>query len=300
MPIGRGSFTPLLNPDIYRVFVETGKERPLEYTMVFNVSDMPWNPVLDRQISGLGTLPSKAEGGQFPLDEPIFGGSKEYEAEAFGLALEFTWEMWRDELYGVMREMVAELKRASNHRQEVQAWSVFNNAFSNSFPGFDGVALCSTAHVGLDGQTRANRPSPDIGFSITAIQNMILRFENMTNERGLPRLMAPTKFLLSPTNKFVAREILSSSGKPYTTDNELNPLLDEDMAWMICHYFPAAQAQQWFAITSKEAHDVNFMWRDHPILDSFDDPWSKNAIYTLYQRHTQGFSSYRGVDGSTG
>lgn len=298
MPIGRGSFTPLLTPDLHRVFVETGKERPLEYTMVLNVSEMPWNPIVDRQISGLGTLPSKAEGAQFVLDEPILGSTVSYEAEAYGLALEFTWEMWRDELYGVMREMVAELKRASNNRQEVQAWSVFNNAFNTSFVGFDGDPLCSTSHTGLDGVNRTNRPSPDIGFSVTGIQNMILRFEGMTNERNLPRLMSPEKFLLGPANKFVAREILGSSGKPYTADNELNALVAEDMGWMIVHYF--STAQQWFGITSKDAHDLNFFWRDKPIMDSFDDPWSKNAIYTLYQRHTQGFGSYRGVDGSTG
>ncbi len=34
--------------------------------------------------------------------------------------------------------------------------------------------------------------------------------------------------------------------------------------------------------------------------DSFDDPRTKNAIFTSYQRHTQGFGTWRGVDGSTG
>jgi hypothetical protein len=46
-------------------------------------------------------------------------------------------------------------------------------------------------------------------------------------------------------------------------------------------------------------HDLQFLWRTRPIFDVFDDPWSKNAVATVYQRHTKGFGSWRGVDGST-
>lgn len=299
MPAGRGAFAALLAPDLRRVYVETGKERPLEFPLYFNVSEMEWNPDKDLQVTGLGTMPSKAEGQQFPLDQPILGGTVTYTAAPFGLAAEVTWEMWRDDLYAVMRELAAELKRASNNRQEVDAWSVLNNAFSTSFAGFTtGESLCSTSHVGLDGVTRANRPSVDVGFSITGIQNAIIRFENMTDERGLPRLLAPVMTIITPSNKFVAREILGSSGKPYTADNEINALMEEDLSWMVCHYL--STSTNWFLSAAKGVHDINFRWRDHPIFDSFDDPWTKNAIFTSYQRHTKGYGSWRGIDGSTG
>src|SRR3990167_6886826 len=164
MPIGRGTFSALVAPDLRNVYVETGKERPLEYPLVFNVQTMEWNPVKDQQISGLGTMPGKPEGSQFTLDQPIIGGTKEYTATPFGLAVEVTFEMWRDDLYGVMREIIAGLSRASRNRLEVSAPSVLNNAFSTSFVGFTAAeSLCSTAHTGLDGVSRANRPSPDIG-----------------------------------------------------------------------------------------------------------------------------------------
>jgi hypothetical protein len=32
----------------------------------------------------------------------------------------------------------------------------------------------------------------------------------------------------------------------------------------------------------------------------FDDPFTKNAIATTYQRHTVGYGAWRGIDGSTG
>jgi len=299
MAISRGQFSALVAPDIRHVYVETGKERSLEYPLVFNVQDMEWNPVTDRQISGLGTMPEKPEGSQFQPDQPIMGGSKGYTAVPYGMAFEVTWEMWRDELYGVMRELAAELARSARNRQEVQAWSILNNAFSTSFTGFTtSEALCSTAHAGLDGVSRANRPSPDVGFGVTYLQNAIRRFEEMTDERNLPRLMAPTTVIISPLNKFVAREVLGSSNKPYTADNEINALIEEDLSWMIAHYLTTNTYH--FLLAAKGQHDLNYLWRDHPIFDSFDDPWTKNAVFTSYQRHIEGYGSWRGIDGSTG
>jgi len=299
MPVSRGTISALLAPDLRKVYVDTGKERPLEYPLFFNVDTMEWNPVTDQQVSGLSTLPSKPEGEQFSLDELLMGGTVTYTAAPFGLAVEITWEAWRDELYGVLKEMVRELARASRNRQEVDAWSVLNNSFSTSYVGFTAAeSLCYATHTGLDGTSRANRPTTDISFSQTGLQNAILRFEAMTDERNLPRLMTPTQIIIHATNKFAAREILGSSQKAYTADNEINALIEEDLTWMVCHYITTST--YWWLAASKGQHDINFLWRDQPIFDMFDDPWSKNAIATVYQRHTKGFGTWRGIDGSTG
>lgn len=299
MAVTRGTFSELLAPDLRRVYMETGKEVPLQYPMIFNVEDMMWNPETDQQFSGLSTMPSKPEGSQFQLDEPLSGGTKAYTAEPYGLAFEVTWEMWRDELYGVMRELSAELSRAGRNRQEVDAWSILNRAFDTAVVGFTASeSLCSTSHTGLDGVARANRPTPDIEFSVTGLNDAIERFETLTNERDLPQLLAPTTVVIHPTNKMAAREILGSSGKPFTTDNEINALVQEDFAFMTSRYLTTST--YWFLMASKGVHDLNFRWRDQPMFDSFDDPWTKNAIFTSYQRHTKGYGSWRGIDGSTG
>jgi hypothetical protein len=299
MPTRTGAISELLAPDLHRVYVDTGKERPLEYPAFLNVEDMEWNPITDQQVTGLGTMPGKDRGEQFSVDDIIIGGSKAYTAVPYGLAVEITFEAWRDELYGVLREMVRELARSSRNRQEVQAWSVLNNAFSSSYVGFTASeSLCATSHTGLDGTTHANRPNPDISLSQTGIQNAITRFENMTDERDMPRLMAPTQLVLAPENKFVAREILGSPQKAYSADNEINALIEEDLTWMVIHYLTTTT--YWYMAAAKGIHDLNMLWRDRPIFDMFDDPWTKNAIASVYQRHTEGFGTWRGIDGSTG
>jgi hypothetical protein len=133
---------------------------------------------------------------------------------------------------------------------------------------------------------------------MTGLQDAILNFESMVNERGLPRMMGPTTVVIDPSNKFVARELLGSAGKPFTANNELNSLVAEDLSWMVSHFLTTAT--NWYMLAAKGVHDMWFMWRDQPMFDSFDDPRNKNAIFTSYQRHTKGFGSWRGVYGSTG
>jgi hypothetical protein len=66
---------------------------------------------------------------------------------------------------------------------------------------------------------------------------------------------------------------------------------------MIVHYFTSG-TRPWVVAAAPSQHDLQFLWRTRPIFDVFDDPWSKNAVATVYQRHTKGFGTWRGVDGS--
>lgn len=302
-PMVSGAFSALLSPDLRRVYINVGKERPLEYPMLLNSEGMEWNPMTDREFAGLGTMSPMPEGDRFPMDAGKQGNTKTYTATPYGMGVEITYIMWRDDLYGVMREMTAGLARASRLRKEISAWAVFNNAFDTAFPGFEaGVSLCSTTHTSFADASivQANRPNPDIGFSITGIQNAIQRFESLVDDRGNPMLLSPVMALLHPFNRFVAREILGSSGKPYTADNEINSLLEDDLSWMISHYLTSQTA--WWLTAPKGVHDCNFLVRDEPIFDSFDDPFTKNALFTVWQRHLAAstFGQWRGVDGSTG
>lgn len=287
----------ILDPGLRKIFFEVGKERPLEYPSAFNVSDMDWNPMTDRNAAGLGPMTTKLEGQQFPLDQPIMGNTKVYTAVPYGMAFEASWEIWRDDMYGFLTILASQLARSARNRQEVQAWLLLNNGFTSG-TGFDGVVLFSTAHVGLDGVTRVNRPSPDIGISVTGVQQMIQDFEGLTDDRNLPWLKAPRMVIVTPTNKFTAREVLGSSSKPFTANNEHNSLLEEDMSWMVSHYITTGT--NWFATSGNGEHDLWFLWRDQPMFDSFDDPRTKTAVFTAYQRFVADFGEWRGWWGSTG
>lgn len=298
MPASTSEFSALLDPSYRKVYLETRTERPMEYTSIFNVQDMEIQNEKDLEVVGLGTMPEKDEGSQFTLDKPIVGGNKQYTAVAYGLGAEVTFEMWDDDLFGVMSRMAQEQARSSRNRIEVDAATILNSAFDTAVTGFDSTSLCSTAHTDADGTTRSNRPATDVSFSITGLQAAIQSFETLKNQRNMPMLMSPNLVVIDPSNRFIAREILGSSGVPYSADNELNSILADDLRYFVYHYLTTST--YWFVMAPKGVHDLNFRWRNRPMMRSFDDPRTMNAVFTVYQRHTKGYGSWRGIYGSTG
>lgn len=299
-PMTKAAYAQLAGVDLHKLVIEVGKERTPEYPLFMNAGPMPWNPITERNMTGFGAMGTKPEGTAFKTDSAIVGGTVSYDAVSYGMAAEFTFENWRDENYGAFREICGEMVRAARLRKEVVGHGPINDAFSGTFfTGFDGVQLCSTAHTRLDGGANmSNRPSPDIGFSDTAVQEIMLLAHRAVNHRGFTEVLSPVQFLLGPINYKAAREVLGSSGRPYSADNEINALVEEQHSWMIDHYLTTEA--NWFALAAKGVHDMWMYTRTDIIDDAFDDPWTKNTVFSLFMSIVAGFGRFQGVWGSTG
>src|SRR5271157_404695 len=299
-PSTTSGFSALLSPDLWEVILETGREVPLIYPAFMNELDMPWRTLKSQQVAGLGTVPQKTEGAPFTTDAPNLENQKTATPVAYGLAVIFSWEAWEDELYGVFRDMAAELARSSRFRLEVDAHVGLNNAFNTAVVGFNpGESLCSTTHTSPTTSTvQANRPSPDVGFSVSGLQAALQSFYTLLNDRDLPQNAHPSTVILHPNSFMAAREVLGSSGKPYSADNEMNALIPEGLNWILDRFLNTTT--NWFVIAPKGQHGMNFGLRTPPLFDAWDDPWTKNAVFSVFQRHVPWFTDWRGVYGSTG
>lgn len=297
--LNTSGLTPLLLPDIKRVYIEAGKARPPEYTQFMNVEDLDWQGEKDLQLAGTGLMPSKPEGTPFAAQEAILGGTKAYTSQPYGFALEISAEMWEDDLMGAVMKIVQGMTRGAMDREEIQAHIVLNQAFNTAFSGFRaGEALIQRNHTLLDGTQIHNTPATSQSFGIAYLQGMIQRFHALVGHRdSMPRLMAPRLIIVTPQNLFVAREILGSATKPFTADNEVNSLTQEGFALLVDHFI--TNQNHHFALAAQGEHDLNFRWRNRRTLDMFDDPRIRGAVATVYQRHTDGtFGDWEGIDGS--
>lgn len=298
-PVTRGAHGPLLTPELRRIYMQAGLERPMEHPMWTNTEPMEGNPVTDREYSELGLMPEMDEGGRFPLDAPIKGNTVTYTAKIYGLGFEITRPMIEDDMYGVMRGMPAGLAKSSRNRMEIDAHAPLNRAFNSSYTGFDGQPLCSTAHTRLDGgATQSNRSATDISFSVAGLQQMRLAFNTRNNARGFPALMSAREIIITEQNVDAAREILGSSSRPYTANNEINSLVQDELTYLVSHWITTLS--NWFAHAAKGTHDVTFLTRTAPSFDTYTDPATGNVISTVWQRHTNGFGDWAGWWGSRG
>lgn len=280
-PIRTGQFSALLAPDRYRIYVETGRERPLEFPFLFNVMDLPWQGFTNQRISGLGVAPRKPEGTPFPSDAPILGQTKTHEALEYGLAFEITYEMWNRELYGIMDMMTRELRRSIDYRLEIAGHNVVNLGFvTTNYTTFDGQALFSTTHATLDGRTVSNRSAVAMQPGLSAFQNGVIHFHTLRNERDIPELRGPRNIVVSPTYLFTIRETLGSTHKPFSADNEYNSIMQEEFTFMIDHYLD--NADLWWMQAAKGDHDLNYYVETRPLFSYYDDPRTMNAVFTVY------------------
>lgn len=281
MPVLTSAYADLQSTRFQTILVDYGKQKPRQWPLWIKSSEMDVNPTISAKISGLGMQQIKPEGQQFAPDVPIMGPNFQVSATPYGMIFSVSWEMRRDDQYRAIDEMSVSMAKGTRNRQEVQAFAIFNNAPSVPV-GYDSQPLISTAHQNLDGSTFANRPATDITLSATAIQAAQLYFDLLDDDRSMPLDMAATRVLVHPSNRYLARELFGSSGKPQTADNDMNSLLPDALTWGFARFL--VRTQDWFVMASMAESDAEFLWRDHPRARIFDDPFIEAEDRTIYQR----------------
>lgn len=299
MPQVSTGFAPLLSSELQELYTSVGNEVAVEYPFVFNVENQRFNPEVQRKISGLGTMPAKPEGTAFPSDEQKLGGEKSYIPVSYGLKVEVTAELLADSQFTFPRESSAQIARAGRNRMEVDAWATINDAFDATVTGFNaGEALIQVNHTDLDGNTQDNRTAGAVALSDTALQDSITRYHDLDDDRGLPISIRPRLLLIPTALLHETREILGSSLKPFTADNEINSLIEDGIRWMVSRYLTSPTA--WFLLADKKDHDLRFKIRQLPKFRSWDDPDTENLLVSGKQRHKGGYGDWRGIDGNPG
>jgi hypothetical protein len=260
----------------------------------------------DLRIASLGTFAPKPEGDVIMYDVPKEGELVRATPYAFALGFRMTHEMKSDARYGVFDRMTEELSGAAMHQMEVQAHRLLNNGFGttggtgHTAAGFDSLSLFSTSHTLLNAgaTTGANRATTDLDLSVTALELATDAMEGTVNESGFPTARHPTVLVIPYQLKWIAKELTESELKPYTGDNEVNPLRGEGFRYMISHYL--TDADSWFLLDVKDRHGLNVWIRETPIFETGDDFDTGDTKAKGYFRMATWHNDWRGVFGSTG
>jgi hypothetical protein len=292
MATTRGGFGQLLAPGLNDLLFEWLEEHPEEFSQFLNVGTDDGAYLEDQIIAGLGLARTKLEGEEISYDDPIQGATQRYLHVTYALGWQITMEMMQDDRYSLMKRMPGELMKS--HRQ---VWEqAGTNILQSGMPGgtvntADGVTLFNSAHPLLGGSTYSNVLSPLADLSVTSLQDGIILQENMVNERGLRMMIKPSKLWMPPELQFVAQEILQSQYKPYTANNEVNPMQGRlDPA--ILHFL--TDNTFWAISSGDDPNNVKFIWRSKPVADTIDDFETKGAKHSVVCRFSTGATDWRG------
>lgn len=299
-------FGRLLEPGLRKIFMETYKELPEQYSKVFNVQNSNKAIETDLRMGGFGLWDKKDSAGSVVFQDPTETQALQYIHEEFASGFTVERKLIDDEQYNQIGKMTKSLARAARATIETKAITVLNNAFTVN--GFDGVPLISASHKRLDGGTMSNQLAAGDGagaangaLSDRNLKAALIQTRRQVDDRGILIQVQPKKLIVPPALEFQARTILeganlSVNGTGSGNTNDKN-VLNGKLEIVVMDYLTSNTA--WFLLDPTVA-ELNFFWRKRLEFKNDEDFSTMQAKYRGYMRFSAGYSDYRGIFGSSG
>lgn len=285
-------FLVLADADLDKIWHEDETPFETQYTKVMNVLSQSDLYKRDAKMTGFGPMYEIPEGGNVQYDTAIAPVTKRYDLVKRGLGYKITDKLWRFDRYGEVKKFEGDLRRADAHDTEQFFFSIFNNADQPVYTGFDGLPLASTAHTRLDGgPPLANRPTVYTALSLTALEDAVIAFTKLLDDRGRPYLSQPRRLIIPLDLVLVAEEILGSALRPDTANNATNALRNRFNLTPVATPYITSPT---FWMLQGDKHDVNALWNMRPTQSSEIDFDSDTIKRKSIKWMGRGFGEWRG------
>ena len=292
----------LLEPGLRKIFFETWKELPAQFSQVFHVETSKKHTEHDISLTGFGPWEMRtSERSSVPYDDPMEGFEINYTHNEFLKGFKVTRAMVDDEQYNQINKLPRNLARAGRARVETDAADILNNGFTKA--GYDGEPLFSAEHPLIRVKTKGSNlieinsqdvQSDEDVLNEDLINEAILMARKTTDDAGLKIVIRPKVLVIPPNLEPQANRIVNSSQRPGTDLNDINTIKNQ-LRIVVMDYLTNDRC--WFLLDS-DVHELNFFWRKRPEFKSENDFDTLEAKYRGYMRYSCGYSNWRGIVGA--
>lgn len=253
-------------------------------------------------VTGVGLPALIEEGADADTDTFVQLPTKTYRMAKYGLGIGASRELVADDEFGIISRRSQMLGESVAESIEIQAFSVFNNAFdATNYAGPDGKALCSLTHPAYkSGGVRINLLATAADLDVASLELALIDYENMVDHRGFFQSLPTPKLLVAPANRFNAMEITKSNMRSDTSNNATNAFKyaeNGQIEPIVSAYLTDPDA--WFLVAPKN-NELLWVWREKPYTakDYFEK--SETGVVYLRYRADYGFHGDRGIYGTPG
>jgi hypothetical protein len=242
------------------------------------------------------------------FSDPVpFNGRVEYDDVERGYAIEYTFpelakgfqitRKMRDDLqYQTIFDSASGMATAFARKRRKDAASVFNNAFSGSYLGYDSKALCANDHPRSRTDSTAVDNLLTLALSAANLETAVVAMQSFGDDLGEEIVIMPDTIIVPRALRKTALEIVGSEYQPDSANNAINvqagiwrvvvdPYLTDSNAWFIVDSTLANRFLKWYdRVTPEFAGTQDFdtmIWK-----------------YRGYMRYGYGWSDWRWVLGS--
>lgn len=303
VPATSGQFGDLLDPRFQKIFNDRYKELPdmkgKFFQMVSGASAPTKADYRTSQVGTLGDIPEFTGSVTYQDSSQGYDGTITPKEYASGYQIER--KLYDDDLYGVMDTKPKSLATAMQRTEQKHAAQIFNQAFSvdstwNSFT--ENVALCSNSHTTTSGASTAAGFDNLITAALSAVSMAAARIQmvNFRGDRAEKISVVPSAILIPPDLYETAFEIMESSGKVDTANNNANVHKGkyDTIEWIYM-----TDVNNWFMLDEVMMKDSLF-WVDrvgieHAMVEDFDTLVAK---WRIYRRYGHGHNDWRWILGA--
>lgn len=286
-------------PVLDKIFLDAIETAEDPRSKLFHMESMDREITQTASTDSLGLFSQTSEAEQAPSDSFNQSYSKTFTAVKYTKKIGISDEMIADDKLGQIAKMVKSLARSAKETQNVNAMSVFNNAFTTQL-GWDGVALMSASHPTQVGN-QSNLIASPADLSVSSLQEAETIFRSFKDNRGKRLLMRPKILLVSESDRHNALEIVQSPYKANTANNNINSLgADGGLTVISSPYLTDADA--WFLLAGPEemSYGLKIFDREGIKTVTHEDVLAGVLYYKAQYRQAIGVDEWRGVAGSAG
>jgi hypothetical protein len=300
MAISRGQLVKELEPGLNALFGLEYKRYENQHAEIFDTENSDRAFEEEVMLSGFANAQVKPEGSGVTFDNAQETFTARYTHETIALAFAITEEAIEDNLYDRLASRYTKaLARSMANTKQVKAANVLNNAFSASFTGGDGKALCADDHPTIAG-TFKNELSTSADLNETSLEQSLIDIAALTDERGLKIAARGVKMIIPSELQFTAERLMKSQGRTATADNDINAVVSMGMipqGYVVNNYLTDTDA---FFIKTDVPNGLKMFVRS-PIKTAMEGDFDTgNVRYKARERYSFGFSDPRGIFGSPG
>lgn len=288
-------------PGIKAHFGKAYKQMEKQYSRYFEdkSSDKAYEEFVESTTFGLPDIKNEGQAIRFDTD------SEGYKTRLTNVVWGLGWMASREEIEDNQYESRAS-RRSRNlaysmaQSKEIVHAAHFNNGFSASFTGGDGVALFSTAHPTLAGN-KANKPTVDADLSEASLEDELINARLMTNSRGLKMYFRARELVVPPQLGFVAERLMKSEKQSGTANNDINAVRSSGMlsrGYSVWDYLTDANA--WFLMIDNVPEGLVTLQRRKLEMEQDNDFDTENAKAKATERYISGWVDWRCVRGTSG
>jgi hypothetical protein len=300
MAINRADIAKQLLPGLNAIFGLEYAAVDEEHTSLFDIESSDRAFEEEVLMTGFGAAPTKAEGSAVVYDTAQESWTSRYTHETVALAFAVTEEAMEDNLYDTFAKIRARaLARAMAQTKQVKAANVYNNGFSASYVGGDGVALFSSAHPTIgDGNQSNLETAADLAEG--TLETAIINTHKIKDDRGIFIGASPVSLHVAPDGQFDADRILASPGRPSSPNNDINAVRNLGLVpqgYFVNRRFTDADA--WFL--RNDCPNGTKLFVRAPLATKMEPDFDTgNLRFKTRERYSFGWSDWRQWRGNAG